>query len=98
VVLAVLQPTRAEIAARQEAAVEQAVAATEIRMSRQLPVTPVESAAWMNRLMQEMWAAFWQPFLLANNLSMWQVRYGSNEQNGGEETALQCVVAGIVYG
>jgi hypothetical protein len=77
VVLAVLQPTRAEIAARQEAAVEQAVAATEIRMSRQLPVTPVESAAWMNRLMQDMWSAFWQPFLLSNNLSMWQVRCGS---------------------
>jgi hypothetical protein len=74
VVLAVLQPTRAEIAARQEAAVEQAVAATEIRMSRQLPVTPVESGAWLNRLMQDMWATFWQPFLLANNLSMWQVR------------------------
>lgn len=43
-------------------------------MSRQLPVTPVESAAWMNRLMQDMWGTFWQPFLLANNLSMWQVR------------------------
>jgi hypothetical protein len=85
VVLAVLQPTRAEIAARQEAAVEQAVAATEIRMSRQLPVTPVESAAWMNRLMQDMWAAFWQPFLLANNLSMWQVRCGSINKKSADQ-------------
>eukprot|EP00882_Tetradesmus_deserticola_P021705 GHRQ01023502.1.p1 GENE.GHRQ01023502.1~~GHRQ01023502.1.p1 ORF type:complete len:315 (+),score=115.53 GHRQ01023502.1:333-1277(+) len=84
VVLAVLQPTRAEIAARQEAAVEQAVAATEVRMSRQLPVTPVESAAWLNRLMQDMWGTFWQPFLLANNLSMWQDTVAAAAPRGWE--------------
>lgn len=71
--LALLQPTKAEIAERQQEAVQKAVAAAEVRMSRQLPVTPVESVAWLNRLNQEMWAAFWQPFLLNNNLSMWQV-------------------------
>lgn len=71
--LAFLQPTRAEIAERQQEAVQKAVAAAEMRMSRQLPVTPVESVAWLNRLNQDMWAAFWQPFLLSNNLSMWQV-------------------------
>jgi len=51
----------------------QAVAAAEVQAYRHLPVTPVESAAWVNRLNQEMWATFWQPFLLANNLSSWQV-------------------------
>lgn len=76
IALAMLQPTKAEIAQQQEAAVQQAVTAARIRMSRELPVTPVESAAWLNRLMQEMWASFWQPFLLANNLNMWQVGWG----------------------
>lgn len=51
----------------------QAVTAAEVQAYRHLPVTPVESAAWVNRLNQEMWATFWQPFLLANNLSSWQV-------------------------
>lgn len=52
----------------------QAVAAAEVQAYRHLPVTPVESVAWLNRLNQEMWQPFWQPFLLANNLSSWQVR------------------------
>jgi hypothetical protein len=51
----------------------QAVTAAEVQAYRHLPVTPVESAAWLNRLNQEMWATFWQPFLLVNNLSSWHV-------------------------
>jgi hypothetical protein len=73
VALAVLQPTKAEIEQQQEDAIKQAVAAAEVQAYRHLPVTPVESAAWMNRLNQDMWSTFWQPFLLANNLSSWQV-------------------------
>jgi hypothetical protein len=73
VALAVLQPTKAEIEQQQEDAIRQAVAAAEVQAYRHLPVTPVESAAWMNRLNQDMWSTFWQPFLLANNLSSWQV-------------------------
>jgi hypothetical protein len=56
----------------------QAVAAAEVQAYRHLPVTPVESAAWLNRLNQDMWQPFWQPFLLANNLSSWQVSSSSS--------------------
>ncbi len=71
--LALLQPTRAELAARQAAAVEQAVADARLRMARALPVTPIESAAWLNRMNQDALAAFWEPFLLLNNMQAWQV-------------------------
>lgn len=76
IALAMLQPTRSEISHQQDEAVKQAVAAARIRMLRELPVTPVESGAWLNRLLQEMWVPFCQPFLLANNLNMWQVGVG----------------------
>jgi hypothetical protein len=54
--------------------VQQAVAAAEVAARRHVPVTPVEGAAWLNALNQEMWTPFIQPFLVANNLNSWQVR------------------------
>jgi hypothetical protein len=49
-----------------------------------MPVTPVESSAWLNRLNQEMWSDFWQPFLLHNNLSTWQDTVSAAAPRGWE--------------
>lgn len=54
VALALLQPTKAEIARHQEEAVRQAVAETELKLARQLPVTPVESSEWQQQQQQQL--------------------------------------------
>lgn len=51
----------------------QAEARTRREMSRLLPSTPVESAAWLARLMQEMWKPFVEPSVMKDSLGLYQV-------------------------
>eukprot|EP00877_Chromochloris_zofingiensis_P007685 jgi/Chrzof1/316/Cz01g11050.t1 len=66
-------PSHAEAKQREAALVEQATARAQADLLNKMPVTPLETAGWMNRFNVEMWQPFWQPFLLKNNLTMWQV-------------------------
>ena len=55
-------------------AVRQAEARVREEMAARIPVSPPESALWMNRMMAEMWLPFFVPMALADNLANWQVR------------------------
>lgn len=71
-----IQPSEEEKRAREAALVEQAVAQARDQMMRLQPATPVESAAWMCRMMQEMWKPYIEPMVLKDSLGLYQVRRG----------------------
>ena len=76
VLSSLLRPSKQSLQAAQAAAVEEAVAKVQREMLARVPSTPVESAAWLNRMMAETWQPFWQPFLLQHHLGTWQVGGG----------------------
>jgi hypothetical protein len=59
--------------AKEAEAVRQAEARVREEMAAHIPVSPPESAMWMNRMMAEMWLPFIVPMALSDNLANWQV-------------------------
>lgn len=67
-----LSPSEESVAEREEQLVRSAVERTRSELLSRQPATPPETAAWLNRMVQEIWSPYVEPLLLKENLPAWQ--------------------------
>lgn len=77
-----LSPSREDVRNREQQLVEETIARLEAQMVDKLPCTPKEPTAWLNYLMKDMWRPYLEPFLLRENLGLWQDKISYNAPKG----------------